>query len=156
VLGLTGPLIQPLLQIKVIAALRPLAHPVPALLIWVASTYLWQLPFAFNAALHHDLVHVIQHMVFFGAAFNLWMPLFGPLPQPAWFNNIAKLFYVAGIWLSTMLIGNFFVFSSKAYYAQYLASDNPFGFSPGCSSKPRTRGSRASSSWSSRASTGWR
>jgi putative membrane protein len=131
VLGLTGPLIQPLLSLRLVAAVRPIAHPAPALAIWIASTYLWQLPFMFNAALHHDGIHVLEHMVLFGAAFNLWMPLFGPLPQPVWFNNVAKLFYVAATWIAMMLLGNFFVFSSTAYYAQYVTSNNPFGLSPG-------------------------
>ncbi|MGH2905183.1 MAG: cytochrome c oxidase assembly protein [Solirubrobacterales bacterium] len=130
VLGITGPLIQPLLKIKLIAALRPLTNPVVALVFWIANMYFWHLPVMFEAALNHDTVHVIQHMLFFSAGFNMWMALFGPLPQPAWFGNVAKLFYIIGVRLAGVLLGNVFVFSGTAYYQQYQHSVNVWGLSP--------------------------
>lgn len=129
VLGLTGPMIQPLLKNPVIAALRPLTNPIVALIFWVFNLYLWHLPFLFGAALDHDWVHVIQHMLFFAVGFNMWMALFGPLPQPAWFGNIAKLFYIVGVRAAGVLLGNVFVFSGTTYYDQYERAENPWGLS---------------------------
>lgn len=130
VLGLTGPLIQPLLKINVVAALRPLTHPVFAALFWILNMYIWQIPLLFEAALNNDALHVIQHMCYFAAGFNVWMALFGPLPKPAWFGNAAKLIFIAGMWAADMILGNVFVFSSTAYYEQYLSADNMWGLSP--------------------------
>lgn len=130
VLGLTGPLIQPLLKNPVIAALRPLAHPVAAFVLWVANMYFWHFPAMMGAAIDNDYVHVLQHMFFFAAGFNMWLVLFGPLPQPAWFGNIAKLLYFVGVRAAGVLLGNFFVFSGSAYYSQYEVAENPFGLSP--------------------------
>lgn len=130
VLGLTGPLIQPLLKNPIVAALRPLTHPLVAVAFWILNLYLWHLPVLFGAALDYDSVHVIQHMLFFSAGFNMWMALFGPLPQPAWFGNIAKLFYIVGVRVAGVLLGNVFVFSGTTYYAQYESAENPFGLSP--------------------------
>ena len=131
VLGITGPVIQPLLKIHVIAALRPLTNPLVALAFWVVNMYAWHLPLMFEAALNHDAVHVLQHMLFFGAGFNMWMALFGPLPQPDWFGNAAKLFYIVGVRLAGVLLGNVFVFSGTAYYQQYAdTATNFWGLSP--------------------------
>jgi cytochrome c oxidase assembly factor CtaG len=129
VLGLTGPLIQPLLKNPVIAALRPLTNPIAALIIWIVNIYLWHLPFLFEAALNHDAVHVVQHLLFFSVGFNMWMALFGPLPQPEWFGNIAKLFYIVAVRVAGILLGNFFIFSGSAFYDTYNGADNPFGMS---------------------------
>jgi cytochrome c oxidase assembly factor CtaG len=124
VLGITGPLIQPLLKNPVVAKLRPLTHPVVSLVFWIVNMYVWHLPFMFSAALDHETVHVLQHILFFSAGFNMWMALFGPLPQPAWFGNIAKLGYIVVVRLAGVLLGNVFVFSGTAYYPQYAAGAN--------------------------------
>lgn len=127
VLGITGPLIQPLLRNPVIRAIRPLTHPVAALLLWIANTYIWHIPFFFEAALGSEPVHVLQHILFFSTSFGVWMALFGPLPQPAWFGNIAKLAYIVTARMSMVVLGNIFVFSSTSYYDDYARAENPWG-----------------------------
>lgn len=127
VLGLTGPLIQPLMRNPVVELVRPLAEPVPAFIFWVANLYLWHLPFLFESALSSDWVHVIQHMCFFAVGFNVWMALFGPLPKPEWFGNVAKLIYIVLLRMAALALGNFFIFSNSVYYKTYLSADNPFG-----------------------------
>ena len=49
VLGLTGPLLQPLLAIKAIDRLRVLTHPLVALPLWAASLYVWHIPALYQA-----------------------------------------------------------------------------------------------------------
>lgn len=130
VLGLTGPLIQPLLRNPVIQLIRPLAEPIPAFVLWTLNLYFWHLPFAMDGAINNDYVHVLQHMCFFGAGFNVWMALFGPLPTPEWFGNIAKLIYIVLLRASSTVLGNFFIFSDRVYYDNYTSAVNPFGLSP--------------------------
>src|SRR5579875_3206122 len=43
VLGLTGPVIAPLLRHPIVARLRVLAHPVVAILLWGVNFYVWHL-----------------------------------------------------------------------------------------------------------------
>lgn len=130
VLGITGPLIAPLLRLELISKLRILAHPLIALPLWLANLYIWHIPVMMEAAIGDDAVHVLQHMLFFGFGFNMWMPLFGPLPQPAWFNNVAKLFYIVIVRMAGVLLGNFFIFSGRVYYESYIGADNYWGLSP--------------------------
>ena len=44
VLGLTGPLLQPILAIKPLDRLRFLAHPAIALPLWAIDLYVWHIP----------------------------------------------------------------------------------------------------------------
>lgn len=127
VLGLTGPMIGPLLRNPVIDFIRPLTEPIPSFVLWVANLYFWHLPFAFDGALRNEWLHVVQHMCFFAVGFNVWMALFGPLPKPAWFGNVAKLIYLALLRMAGVVLGNFFIFSGSVFYAPYEHAENPFG-----------------------------
>ncbi|HEX2412537.1 MAG TPA: cytochrome c oxidase assembly protein [Solirubrobacteraceae bacterium] len=119
VLGVTGPLLAPLLRIKAIDKLRVLAHPVIAFALWAANLYLWHLSWAYEGALRHDLVHVLQHVMFLLAGINLWMPLFGPFPKPEWFGTVAQLVYVVVVRLTGAVLANVFVWSGTEFYGWY-------------------------------------
>ena len=119
VLGITGPLIAPLLRIRLVDRLRVLAHPVVAFALWAANLYLWHLAWAYEGALQHELVHVLQHVLFLVLGINLWMPLFGPLPKPAWFGNAAQLVYVVIVRMTGAVLANVFVWSGTVFYGWY-------------------------------------
>ena len=94
VLGLTGPLLRPLLAIRVVAALRPLAHPLVALPLWTLNLYLWHIPSLYESAVTNDAVHALEHLSFFTAGALMWAAVLEVLPGPAWFGTTAKLGYV--------------------------------------------------------------
>lgn len=121
VLGLTGPLLAPLLKIHAIDRLRILAHPLVALPLWAANLYIWHLPVLYQAALHSESVHALEHTMFIGAGILMWMPIFGPLPVPSWFGLPAKLGYVVGVRLLGAVLGNVFMWSSSDFYPDYDA-----------------------------------
>src|SRR5262249_15897993 len=85
VLGLTGPLLQPVLAIKFLDGLGILAHPLVALPLWAINFYLWHIPALYDSAWGGSAVHALEHglFIFFGCL--MWMPVFGPLPKPTWF-----------------------------------------------------------------------
>jgi putative membrane protein len=122
VLGLTRPLIAPLLRLPGVWPARALGHPIAALGLWVASLYFWHLRFAYEAAVDHDLVHVLQHASFFVAGLNLWLALLGPLPKPAWFGNGARLGYVLAVWIAGSMLAYGFIWSSAVFYPHYAAT----------------------------------
>ena len=68
VLGLTGPLLQPLLQIKVDRPAAPADQPGPALSLWALNFYLWHLPALYGAAYRNELIHAGQHLTFLSSA----------------------------------------------------------------------------------------
>jgi putative membrane protein len=130
VLGLTGPLLQPLLAIKAIDRLRVLAHPLVALPLWVASLYIWHIPALYQASLTSEPVHALQHTCFIGFGVLMWMPLLGPLPQPGWFGLPAKLGYLIAVRFAGTVLGNVFMWSNTVFYPDYAPGEADFGISP--------------------------
>jgi len=130
VLGLTGPLLVPVLQIRFFDRLRVLAHPLVAFPLWAIDLYVWHLPVFYEAALENTWVHALEHAMFLGFGVNMWMCLFGPLPMPAWFGNLAKLFYIVAVRLTGTVLGNVFLWSGTAFYPFYKHGEAVAGISP--------------------------
>jgi putative membrane protein len=122
VLGLTGPLLAPLLRVPAMARTRALSHPVIAVALWAASLYLWHLRPAYEAAVAHDLVHVAEHACFFAFGANLWFALLGPLPKPDWFANGARLAYVLAVWIAGSMLAYAFIWAARPFYPHYAAT----------------------------------
>lgn len=127
--GLTGPMLQPVLRIPVLAWLRHLAHPVVAVTLWSANLVAWHLPLLHEAALTSEPLHGLQHVLFIGLGLNMWLALIGPLPSPAWFGNAAKLFYVIGVRLTGTVAANVFVWAQADLYPAYAAGRAEWGLS---------------------------
>ena len=127
VLGLTGPVLAPILRIGLFDRLRVLAHPLVALPLWAIDLYAWHIPALHEAALHHDGVHALQHLcfIFFGA--NVWMCLFGPLPKPAWFGTGWKAGYIVAVRLVGAALANAFLFGGDAFYHAYAPGEAAHG-----------------------------
>jgi cytochrome c oxidase assembly factor CtaG len=130
VLGLTGPLIQPLLTYRLTRPLRKLTHPVAAISIFTFNLFLWHSPPLYQAVLHSESLHVLEHLLFIGTGILLWMPLFGPLPKPAWFGKGAHVIYTVGIWLPAMALANVLMWSDSVFYPAYAHSAEAAGISP--------------------------
>jgi cytochrome c oxidase assembly factor CtaG len=131
VLGVTGPLLAPLLRIRVIGALRVLTHPVVAVLAWAINFYVWHVPVLYQAALRHDLVHALEHASFLAFGIAMWMALLGPLPKPQWFSNGAQLVYIILVRLIGTVLANALIFSSSVFYTYYRPGDAHWHISPG-------------------------
>jgi putative membrane protein len=129
VLGLTGPVLQPLLAIKEIAWLRVFAHPVVALISWAVNLYVWHLPLLYQGAVANDYVHALEHMCFVGFGMAMWMALLGPLPKPAWFGNGWKLGYIVAIRMIGSVLANALLWSSAVLYPQYARGQAEHGIS---------------------------
>jgi cytochrome c oxidase assembly factor CtaG len=130
VLGLTGPLLAPVLRIGFFDRLRVLAHPLVALPLWAINLYVWHLPVFYQAALRHPGVHALEHAMFIAFGVNMWMCLFGPLPMPRWFGNLAKLGYIVAVRLVGTVLGNLFLWSGTVFYPFYLHGDASHHISP--------------------------
>lgn len=119
VAGMTGQLLRPVLALRVVERLRVLAHPLIALPLWAVDLYVWHVPFLYDAALHHDSVHALEHFGFFTCGCLMWEPVVETLPGPAWFGTGFKLGYIAIVRLLETILGNIFIWSSSAFYTVY-------------------------------------
>jgi putative membrane protein len=123
VLGLTGPVLQPLLSHRHLSWLRHLAHPLIALPLWAIDLYVWHIPVLYQAATEHGAIHALQHSCFIGFGVLMWMPLVGPLPQPRWFGLPAKIGYLIGVRFIGIVLGNVFMWSNSVFYPDYAAGE---------------------------------
>jgi putative membrane protein len=130
VLGLTGPVLAPVLRIRWLGWLRVFGNPIVAFACWVVNFYLWHLPVLYQGAIEHEGIHALEHALFIGFGVGMWMPLFGPLPTPAWFGNLAKLMYIVGVRIAGAILGNVLVFGGNVFYPTYAKGERFWHVSP--------------------------
>ena len=75
-------------------------------------------------------MHALQHTSFVFFGFTMWLALLGPLPQPEWFGNGAKLLYIVAVRLTGALLGNIFIWSGSVFYPDYRPGQASWDISP--------------------------
>jgi putative membrane protein len=129
VLGLTGPILRPVLAIPIVERLRGLAHPLVALPLWALNLYVWHLPALYEAALDSSVVHALQHVAFLGLGALMWAPVVEVLPGPVWFGTGAKLGYIVVVRLVETVLGNVFFWAGSPFYETYERAERIWGLS---------------------------
>ncbi len=130
VLGLTGPLLQPILAIRLFDRLRILTHPLVAFPLWVVNFYFWHVPALYDAAYGGAPVHALEHATFIFFGCLMWMPIFGPLPKPQWFTAAWKVVYVIAVRFAGVILGNVLMWSGSVLYTVYAKGEHEWGISP--------------------------
>jgi cytochrome c oxidase assembly factor CtaG len=122
-LGMTGPVLQPVLAIRGLGWLRALGNPLVAFPLWMANLYLWHLAAVYQGVLTSPGLHFLQHacFLFFGVA--MWMPLLGPLPKPSWFTDAAMLAYVVAVRFAGAVLANVLIWSGSVLYPDYAPGE---------------------------------
>src|SRR4051794_22258398 len=129
VLGLTGPVLRPILTLPSIMRLRFLLHPFVALPLWALTLWLWHLPALYQSALAHDAVHALEHMTFLVAGMLMWAAVVEPLPGVRWFTSGWKAAYILVVRLIAAALANVFIWSSHVFYPRYAAGERREGIS---------------------------
>jgi cytochrome c oxidase assembly factor CtaG len=129
VLGLTGPVLQPLLRMRISRTLRVLASPAVALVLWSVNLYAWHLPVLYQLAIDYDLVHALEHACLLWFGVLLWLALIGPLPKPRWFEGWGSLGYVVAVRFVGAALANALIWAQTVFYPVYRASDAAHGLS---------------------------
>lgn len=126
-LGITGPLLQPLLRFSWLHRLAALAHPMIALPLWTAVFLVWHVPPIYDAGIENDFLHALEHGTFFVTALLIWMPVTEPLPAPEWFGTWAKIGYLTAYWFIGLLFVNVLWFSGTVFFERYEATAPEWG-----------------------------
>ena len=129
VVGLTGPVLQPVLRFHWVNRLRILTHPLIALPLWAINLGGWHVPFLYEAALHHSAIHALEHFCFFTFGALMWAPVVETLPGPEWFGTGFKLGYIASVRLFETALGNAFLWSGTVFYPFYVHAHPRWGVS---------------------------
>jgi len=129
VLGLTGPVLQPILAIRFFDRLRILTHPLVAFPLWAVNFYFWHIPALYDAAYGGAPVHALEHATFIFFGCLMWMPIFGPLPKPQWFTAGWKVVYVIAVRFAGVILGNVLMWSGTVLYTVYAKGEREWGIS---------------------------
>ena len=129
-LGLTGPILQPLLATRALGWLQAMGNPIVALPFWALNLYVWHLSALYQGVLTSPLLHFAQHASFFSFGLAMWLPLVGPLPKPSWFGDGAKLLYIVVVRMLEAVLANVLIWSGAVLYPDYAPAEAEWGISP--------------------------
>jgi putative membrane protein len=103
------------------AALATLTFLPVSGLLYVATMWVWHLPFMYDAAAEHELVHVVEHATFLVAATLFWWPIVLPAPRlrPRPHPGFQILYLVIATAQNTAL-GMALTVPERAFYPHYV------------------------------------
>lgn len=111
--------------------LRLLFHPMICGLIYTLTISLWHMPYLYDWALQEKVVHVLEHLMFFGAALFYWWPMLSPsrVFPPA--SYAAQMLFFFLMLIAMTPIFAYITFSDDILYPTYeYAPRIVAGFTP--------------------------
>jgi putative membrane protein len=126
---LIGKLLAPRLLNQVWSAVT---QPIPAFLISNVILIGWHLPFAYDAAIRHQPIHVAEHNAFLLAAMISWWPVLGPvMPGRQRMAPPLQCLYLFALSLPSGILGAFITLSSPNVYKSYVGVPEIWGIDRG-------------------------
>jgi putative membrane protein len=110
-------------------AIGPIAHPVTALLVFVAAMWAWHLPALYELALRHPLAHALEHAMFFATGAAFWWFIIEPVPPRHRLKGAWSIAYVGAAKLLMGALGVVLAFSPNAIYDTYEHAPRTWGLS---------------------------
>lgn len=108
---------------------RLLNHPVFVWVVFTMATWLWHAPRLYQAALHNEMIHSLEHLTFLFTAMLFWWVLLkrhGP-------DHVHYGVTIPFLFLSVLqgaIFGALMTFPSRPWYSDYVASATSWGLTP--------------------------
>lgn len=121
-LGLPAPFLRwSLVEARVRGILNAITDPVVAFALYNVNLWLWHIPALYQAALRNELLHDLQHALFFYTAVLFWWRVLDPTHGwfPLWGWPPAKWIYLMVAAPPSYILGSIFWASSAVYYPYY-------------------------------------
>ena len=109
--------------------MRKITSPVWAIAIYALVLYGWHFAPAFEAALHHPLVHALQHQSFFFIAILVWIPALEPTRRRLR-GDLWKAGHIFGARMVGMFLGMAFIAMRSPAYDWYVGRTSEHGLKP--------------------------
>jgi putative membrane protein len=98
--------------------LRLLRAPAGRWLLYVVTLWIWHASVLYGAAVENELVHVLEHALFFGTGFLVWSAILGPTRVRV--SRGVGLLAVFTLGLQGTLLSVLLTFAPRPWYAEYL------------------------------------
>ena len=119
-LGLPEWLVRPVTSARSLQGLlRLLTRPLTCGLLYVVVYSAWHAPGLYDWALQDRLVHVVQHLMFFGVALLYWWPLYSPSREFPPISYAGQMVYLVLVAIGLTPVFAFITFSSDILYPTY-------------------------------------
>ena len=101
---------------------RAVTEPVPAQVVAAAVMIGWHLPALYDATLHSESLHVVEHLMFIGAGLVLYWPILeATSAQARWqLSPVLKLMYMLAATLPQDGVALVLLFSRVPFYEFYV------------------------------------
>jgi len=112
------------------AALSALTFLPVAGVLHVTTVWLWHVPWLYDAAVEHELVHAVEHVTFFATAILFWWPIILPAPRlrPRPHPGFQILYLLVATAQNTAL-GMLLAVPERAFYPHYVRRAVTLGIS---------------------------
>jgi cytochrome c oxidase assembly factor CtaG len=132
ILGLTKVLLRPATRRLQTIERRVgfLAHPVFAVLAYAGLMWLWHIPAMYDAALHNDVVHALEHVCFGLAGGLYWWHLLSPIRGRMRLGGMGPVLYMVTTKLLVGMLGIVLAFAPNAIYSTYAHHPHYWGLTP--------------------------
>jgi cytochrome c oxidase assembly factor CtaG len=112
-------------------AARKATKPPAAIAILAVTLAVWHLPTLYAATLHHEAVHIFEHLCFVGAALLFWGPLLDTPPVRARIDHLRRAIWFAAAAIPGFVLALVLADSSHPLYPVYSdLAHRAFGLSP--------------------------
>jgi putative membrane protein len=131
ILGLTKIILRPATR-RIHAIERragPFGHPAFGVVAYVGVMWFWHVPPLYDAALHHDGIHVIEHLSFAAAGGLYWWHLLSPIRSRLRLGGMGPIAYMVSTKVLVGFLGVALAFEPKQLY-DYGPGGTRWGMSP--------------------------
>jgi putative membrane protein len=106
-----------------------LASPAFAVVLYIAVIWAWHVPGAYDLALRHPLVHVLEHVSFLVAGSLYWWHLLSPIRARLRLAGLGPVAYMGSTKLFVGALGMGLAFAPSALYTYYVHHARVWGLS---------------------------
>lgn len=87
----------------------------------------WHFPMFYNWALENHTIHIVQHLMFMGAAVLVWWPVVDPVPELVRLQSPMRMVYLFALSIPMSVISALITLSEDVLYGWYDAAPRVFG-----------------------------
>jgi putative membrane protein len=133
ILGFTRVLLRPLTRVVhgIERRAGALASPLFAVALYMIVIWAWHVPGAYDAALRHSGVHVLEHFSFLAAGSLYWWHLLSPIRSRMRLTGMWPVAYMASTKVLVGALGVALAFAPQALYPYYEHHARIWGLSAG-------------------------
>ncbi len=131
ILGLTKVLLRPVTRVvhDIERRAGALAHPAFAVALYVGAIWAWHIPAAYDLAVRHPLVHILEHVSFVVAGSLYWWHLLSPIRARLRLDGMGPVIYMLSTKLFVGALGMGLAFAPSALYPYYVHHARVWGLS---------------------------